>query len=61
MSRYLNLAVLRCSECGAKSVILRQSNKLKKPGHVKHIWCWRCRKEMAHVEEGIEKGRFAFL
>lgn len=42
---------LRCGVCGFRAHIFRKESRQKKRGHVKHMWCSRCRKVTAHYEE----------
>ena len=47
---------LTCPECGNRFLIPRRSNKLRKDGHIKDIWCPFCSKETKMVE-GNRDGR----
>lgn len=44
------MAHLRCSVCGTEATIMRNKGKLKKSGHVKHMWCFACQDRTAHIE-----------
>lgn len=41
---------LRCAVCGNETFIWRKGSKLKEKGHVKHLWCVKCRYRTPHVE-----------
>jgi len=43
-------AELVCPKCGNVSYIWRRGNRLKKEGHVKHMWCPVCEEVTGHVE-----------
>ena len=45
-------ARLECPECGYVAEIRRKSSKLKKAGHVKHMWCPVCEEVRGFVEIG---------
>jgi hypothetical protein len=61
MSRYecLTPVDLVCSICGTKQTIQRKSGKLysKQGGHLKKLWCYRCKVEVNHVEMARVSGR----
>ena len=52
---------LICSKCGNKQNIFRKSSKTKKYGHIKTIWCYKCKDRVEHIEirneevEGMEE------
>lgn len=40
-----------CTQCGERGIeIPRKVNKQKEPGHLKKIYCLKCKKETNHVE-----------
>lgn len=45
------LSNLRCTECQNVTIIPRPKGKKRKEGHIKHMWCYRCKKETAHREK----------
>jgi len=45
---------LKCSECSNIFKIRRVRARCKPKGHVKHLWCYKCKKETAHIENTIE-------
>lgn len=53
---------LICSECGNVFPIFRKVNKLKKDGHIKHLWCYKCKDVTAHIEDkrlyGLDRKEF---
>jgi ribosomal protein L33 len=46
----LTLCDLYCSECGTRNTIFRKSSRLKGKEHIKHMYCFVCKKRTAHVE-----------
>lgn len=44
------ISYLICEECGSTFPIPRKRYQLRKRGHVKHLWCYRCKKVTAHIE-----------
>lgn len=41
---------LYCPRCGTVHVIFRKANKLKKEGHYKNYYCYKCKHEHNHIE-----------
>jgi len=41
---------LICSECGNEDTIMRKSGKLKRSGHIKDLYCYKCKKRTKHTE-----------
>ena len=41
---------LSCMECGTITPIVRRKCKQRTQGHIKHLWCYRCRRKTAHYE-----------
>lgn len=41
---------LYCSECGNKASIFRRKNRRKSFGHIKDLWCYKCKKVTKHIE-----------
>lgn len=40
-----------CTQCGNRGIpIIRKSNKNRKAGHLKKLYCLNCKKETNHVE-----------
>lgn len=53
MKRHISSMVsilLLCSECNGPFAIMRKKNKRKKAGHIKHLYCLRCRKVTARID-----------
>lgn len=50
-TRRVQRKLLRCLECGAIFPIWRRLSSNRARGHVKHLWCYRCRKRTPHVEQ----------
>ena len=44
---------LVCEYCGSEFTIFRRKSRLKKAGHVKHMYCHICREDTPHIERGI--------
>lgn len=45
------LKELKCMECGTIFPIQRKKSKNRAIGHIKHLWCWVCKKITAHCEK----------
>lgn len=41
---------LRCPKCKNVQTINRRMSRLKKNGHIKHLWCPKCRRRLGHIE-----------
>jgi hypothetical protein len=41
---------LRCKRCGVVCRIWRQPSRNKPAGHIKSLWCYRCKQRVPHVE-----------
>lgn len=41
---------LKCTECGNVNTLFRDSGWRKKDGHIKTVWCFKCKKETDHIE-----------
>lgn len=50
MNRFTIPKTLKCSDCGNIVVIHRKMSKNKKAGHLKKLYCIKCRKEVNHIE-----------
>ncbi len=42
---------LVCEECGYREYIWRKAGRQRPCGHIKHMWCYRCKERTAHIEE----------
>jgi len=40
----------KCLECGAIIPLTRLRTRAKKDGHIKNIWCYKCKKTTKHKE-----------
>lgn len=40
----------RCCECGVVVTATKKLNRTTGPGHVKDMWCFRCKKETPHIQ-----------
>ncbi len=43
---------LRCSKCGTEQAIWRRTGRRRKRGHIKHLWCIKCKEHTPHTELG---------
>lgn len=41
---------LKCEECSNIFNIPRKHGEKRDRGHIKHIWCYKCKKETAHKD-----------
>lgn len=41
---------LKCVACERVSVIQRKDSKDRPAGHIKHLWCPRCKERRPHIE-----------
>ena len=41
---------LKCTVCGDVFPIQRRINRNRAKGHIKHLWCLKCREVTAHKE-----------
>lgn len=41
---------LVCLKCGNITTIFRKISNLKPIGHIKHLWCYKCKKVTEHYE-----------
>lgn len=41
---------LNCEVCNNTVPIFRKRHKMKEKGHVKHMWCFKCKDTTAHIE-----------
>jgi hypothetical protein len=40
-----------CTKCGNRSMSLpRQNGRYREPGHLKRLWCYKCKEEINHAE-----------
>jgi hypothetical protein len=47
--------ILRCPDCENKVIIHRRLCKDRPIGHIKHMWCYKCKQVTGHIEEGREQ------
>lgn len=40
----------RCQVCGQMVQATKKDSRRTSPGHIKHMWCIKCKKETAHVQ-----------
>ena len=51
---------LICTKCGNIQTIFRLANKTKKFGHLKFLWCFKCKERINHgldPQHDIEKNK----
>ena len=41
---------LECEICGNKTSIQRRMANQKKKGHIKHLYCYKCKERTPHIE-----------
>lgn len=40
----------RCTICGTVSTVPRNHGRQREVGHIKTMWCWKCKNETDHEE-----------
>lgn len=45
---------LKCEECSSIFPVARKRAKRKEVGHIKHVWCIKCKNETAHTVQSSE-------
>lgn len=46
---------LYCSVCDSKMMISRKASKKREEGHVKHMYCYKCKEVTAFIEGEKDK------
>lgn len=46
MKKHTTLRTFICDCCGTRMTAYKKSNKLTKPNHIKHMYCYKCKKDM---------------
>ena len=49
--RNFTISEVYCSDCGSMTTVPRKKNKQREKGHVKDLWCIRCKTTTKHVEK----------
>lgn len=50
------LSELKCNQCGNITPIQRRKALMRKGGHIKHLYCWKCKRETKQIEQDrVEK------
>lgn len=49
---------LRCVECGTKQEIFRNTGWQKKEGHIKTLYCFKCKGKTLHEEKKVDVFEF---
>lgn len=44
------LRYFRCCECGTEITAPKRANKQTPRGHIKHMWCYKCKEVTAHEQ-----------
>ena len=52
MKKKMKSSTMKCTQCGTEYTIQRVVGKEKECGHLKKVWCVKCRKDTNHVELG---------
>ena len=48
-------STLYCKECNSKMIIPRPVNHKRPEGHIKTMWCYKCKKKTDFIETYKEK------
>lgn len=48
--RKVSMSIFHCQECGSKMSLPRKKNLQREKGHVKHLYCIKCREVTPHNE-----------
>lgn len=48
----MELSTLICPKCNNKAYIWRPSGKKRKTGHLKKLYCYKCKIKINHIEVG---------
>lgn len=46
------VSVLVCPECGTKMFVPRGKGQKRSVGHIKDMWCYKCKEKRKFVEGG---------
>jgi hypothetical protein len=61
-NRFIVISTLVCGDCGSKFPIPRKANQLREYGHIKDLWCYKCKRVAKFVENVLPQeieNRFA--
>lgn len=50
MVKQVKMSSLYCEKCDNKMLIPRKNGKLREQGHMKHMWCFKCKEVRGHLE-----------
>ena len=50
-NRFIVISTLVCRDCGAKFPIPRKANQLREYGHIKDLWCYKCKSVTKFIEK----------
>lgn len=42
--------VFKCPDCNEISMAYKRGDRLTKAGHIKHMWCWKCKAEKGFIQ-----------
>ena len=51
--RVYYISLLTCPDCGKQFPIPRAAGRLRKPGHIKDLWCPFCKRTTKMIEGGL--------
>ena len=49
-AKSMSRSEMYCERCQSQFVIFRKKNELRGNGHIKHMWCYRCKSITPHIE-----------
>lgn len=44
--------LMRCEQCGVVVTVTKKPNRKTPVGHVKHMYCYKCRQRTKHIQIG---------
>lgn len=59
---YIIISMLACKDCGSRFPIPRKSCSLREHGHIKDLWCYKCKRVTKFIEKPFSEdveNRFA--
>lgn len=49
--RHVTERVFKCECCGNKQIAYKKTSHGTTTGHVKHMWCFKCKDRTAHIQQ----------
>lgn len=49
--RNYTISTFKCPECGAEMYVPRKKGQQRAKGHIKDLYCWRCKKVVKMPEK----------